>query len=795
MSSSISTTCKGCKKQFNSKNLLFRHLKQSAKICLPPDEYEDFRKNVLCAQREKIGVLYGYLPGSDYRLFNDNAACDAHCGVEGGHHAAWLVTQAIDRVSRGVDGDNVDISNVSWSADAAANSKINRSYGCTSRESQSVAQDAHTGAITELLCTTALPFFVEDGDDDGVTSKQKTKKWVESVNGELERILAHVSNTRSNKTESNNDLLKWSAGRIRVFGRHPVQQKKFNAETDVTHRRVDYCFPADLLFSSTRGYLSESAVQPVTTSLQEFSDSLPSFPPGNTPSSVVVAKINRPDKQTLDYLYEMKKVLKLVTTQVEEIDDKDSGAILDKKFHDEKRKKKKRKGAKNTSAKSPSKNNEIKKNEESRPTESSTNNKESNFDKDEDSKPLSSQRVLKRKRFHNFCPNILAHDFLAYRRVDRVFHRGTIRLDKDMLSGLTMSHTIIKNRPFVVFSLSGDLFLHEQTVRIMGVLIAILRGEIDEDIIELLFDEEYSMLAPAPPAPSIGLIAAEACYMTWEGRMKAILTARRTDRYDAGMNAEEVVQAAEEWEKSILNDVALSWYHKGIEADGRLGTETHWLNTVLRPWAKKTQVLLEDYRSWRATSLLPPIESIDTSVPTLYQKVLHHLREADASGQWPSTTPGRQLVMLSTAKDGSQIQSLSSARMAYKKNLEARSCAYSFKEGQGGASGSFSVGAMPGAQPKGNSLFPELTRACFELEIALCPDREPSSTIAINRNAAFRPHTDKGTGAGQSTSLIVGLGDYTGGELMVEGEKKDIRYNAVEFNGWKQRQVCDLFFS
>lgn len=122
---------------------------------------------------------------------------------------------------------------------------------------------------------------------------------------------------------------------------------------------------------------------------------------------------------------------------------------------------------------------------------------------------------------------------------------------------------------------------------------------------------------------------------------------------------------------------------------------------------------------------------------------------------------------------------------------------------------------MPGgqcSQPKSNALFPELVKAAFELEVALFPNREPSSTIAVNRNAQFRPHTDNGAGelfrsevvlfscsvlklfcsdngagAGQSTSLIVGLGTYVGGELMVEGVKKDIRYNAIEFNGWKER--------
>lgn len=46
--------------------------------------------------------------------------------------------------------------------------------------------------------------------------------------------------------------------------------------------------------------------------------------------------------------------------------------------------------------------------------------------------------------------------------------------------------------------------------------------------------------------------------------------------------------------------------------------------------------------------------------------------------------------------------------------------------------------------------------------------------------------TTKGAGFGQSTSLIVGLGDYIGGELNIEGAVKDIRYSPVEFDGWNQ---------
>lgn len=330
----------------------------------------------------------------------------------------------------------------------------------------------------------------------------------------------------------------------------------------------------------------------------------------------------------------------------------------------------------------------------------------------------------------------------------------------------------------------------------MGLFIAVCRGTIDADIIDCVFDEEFTALVPAPPAPSIGLLAGEARYATWEGRLKMILSARRTDRYEKGWNNPDVVRAVEEWEGTALRKAAQKWRCSGTEG-GHLTSVTRWLDEVLDPWATQARVWLEDYRQWKAAkgvvatgdaSLVSSMQSIAPAITPLFETVLYHLRQADTSGLWPSTTPNRQLVLLSTSQDGSTA-SLSVGHMAAKKNKEARSSAYSFKEGAGGASGSFSVGAMPGgqSQPKGNALFPELVKAAFELEIALRPGREPSSTIAINRNAQFRPHTDNGAGAGQSLSLIVGLGDYIGGELVVEGVKNDIRYKALEFDGWKER--------
>lgn len=181
--------------------------------------------------------------------------------------------------------------------------------------------------------------------------------------------------------------------------------------------------------------------------------------------------------------------------------------------------------------------------------------------------------------------------------------------------------------------------------------------------------------------------------------------------------------------------ISKGWYWDGIDDDGRLKSEVNWLENVLYPWAKRTRAMLEDYRRWKSASTASLVcLTIDTSIPSVYQKVLHYLRLADSSGMWPSTTAKRQLVMLSTSKDQSRITPLSVAHAATTSNRNSSSSAYSFQEGEGGASGSFSVGIMPDggcSQPKGNLLFPELVRAAFELERALKPDRPPSVSVHI----------------------------------------------------------------
>ena len=64
---------------------------------------------------------------------------------------------------------------------------------------------------------------------------------------------------------------------------------------------------------------------------------------------------------------------------------------------------------------------------------------ETTADNDNDAKPAGNDDATNekplhascRKRCHNFTKNVMAHEFLSYRRIDRFYHRGTLLFDND----------------------------------------------------------------------------------------------------------------------------------------------------------------------------------------------------------------------------------------------------------------------------------------------------------------------------------------------------------------------------
>ena len=74
--------------------------------------------------------------------------------------------------------------------------------------------------------------------------------------------------------------------------------------------------------------------------------------------------------------------------------------------------------------------------------------------------------------------------------------------------------------------------------------------------------------------------------------------------------------------------------------------------------------------------------------------------------------------------------------------------------------------------------FPELKKAIWALGHQIVPFR--FTTVQVNYNYKTKTHIDKNN---IGDSVIVGLGDYTGGAVIVEGTPYNIKYHPLMFNG------------
>jgi hypothetical protein len=228
--------------------------------------------------------------------------------------------------------------------------------------------------------------------------------------------------------------------------------------------------------------------------------------------------------------------------------------------------------------------------------------------------------------------------------------------------------------------------------------------------------------------------------------------------------------------------------------------EDKWLwdvrDTIAPRIKAKLRADLAAQRKFGKELFEPGLESL---APPEFSRTISLLRGVTASGAWPETSVARSNVIRC-------------------EDIQTRS--------RTGHSGSFTVvnpkflggvysrGIGSDRLPQGNALFPDLVDSVFELEEVLSRSdidradesgavnsparsvsyRRPSSShCAINANAQFQPHVDSGRGAGQSLSMIVGLGDYARGELFVEGASHDIRYRPLEFDGWACRHWTDFY--
>ena len=377
------------------------------------------------------------------------------------------------------------------------------------------------------------------------------------------------------------------------------------------------------------------------------------------------------------------------------------------------------------------------------------------------------------QRWHNFAPSAASADGDRYGARAAVPSDAACQhiVDRFWLQGRPIVwRAAVGGRPYVRLQVNADALLEGQLEAMVGTAVCVWRGWLPREFPAVALDPTVVLRTPALPA---GLGYLRRARFDWEApkqalfrKQRAPLTEERLAAFEAALveriasspiATEAVTQAwLEESERHTCPAILRTAERLGL----RLGLAER-LGSVAAPLAasgsQTARVAAADEHGDE------PLTTALTDAPAVYADVLRLLRLADRSGQWPSTSRARARIL--SVEDVTTGGSFS---------LRA--------PGRGAVTSTWHAGST-----RGNVLFDELVHATFALESALMPDRPPSTMVAVNRRALFRPHTDAGSGFGQSTSLIVGLGDYSGGELVVEGEPSDIRYKPLQFDGWRQR--------
>lgn len=341
-----------------------------------------------------------------------------------------------------------------------------------------------------------------------------------------------------------------------------------------------------------------------------------------------------------------------------------------------------------------------------------------------------------------------------------------------------------------VLEFRGDDFIQEQVRRVVGTALAVAHGWLPTNVFQVANRPDVFMETPlAPP-----------------GRLYLD---------NARFHFEELFTGKAFFEDSDAkvkddnnDDSSINWLQRRLLVQRSMETtkreEEIWIEELRHKIAPRisNQIFEATTRSPSDQPSLPKVSKETlSSAPDGYMRTLKLLRDIVASGTWLKTSQARSRVIsntdVSTGLDNVAMRRSGSFTVVNPK----------FRDGM------YKDGIGSNALPLGNTMFPSLVDAVFGLEELLSkvevemtnengivattkPSgelRQPSSHCAINCNAQFTPHVDSGRGAGQSLSMIVGLGDYDGGKLAVEGAFHNIRYKPLQFDGWKLRHFTKSY--
>lgn len=81
---------------------------------------------------------------------------------------------------------------------------------------------------------------------------------------------------------------------------------------------------------------------------------------------------------------------------------------------------------------------------------------------------------------------------------------------------------------------------------------------------------------------------------------------------------------------------------------------------------------------------------------------------------------------------------------------------------------------------KNNAKYPELYKMLLHLGKQIVPKEIPFTSVVVNHNYQTKKHIDKNN---IGYSLTLSFGNFTGGELVIDGDKYQTKDNPIIFNG------------
>jgi tRNA U38,U39,U40 pseudouridine synthase TruA len=322
-----------------------------------------------------------------------------------------------------------------------------------------------------------------------------------------------------------------------------------------------------------------------------------------------------------------------------------------------------------------------------------------------------------------------------------------------------------------VIEFRGDSFVKQQIRRVVGSAVAIAHGFLPNDYFELATADHTFIETPLAPSGRLYFAGARFHFEEMVSNGKPLFEKHKSRTIVELENQERTLSRVQ---RNMLQQRSF---------DSAMLEEAIWLRELQTEVCNRVLKRLSSAPKSDSITTIPA--NITNPCPDSHLPVVTELRRILTSGQWPETSTARSTVIRhDEQRDKHSYGSFTIVNPKVTKNWEFF--------------------------PLGNERFQDLVHSVFELEMELAKgdvdrvtvdglepevptERSPSSHCAVNCNAQFTPHVDSGRGAGQSLSMIVGLGKYSGGELLVEGDEYDIQHKALEFDGWRLRHWTNPF--